>query len=336
MNKKMDRPLIMGEKGWISLTVAVILVSLVTAGVAIVPASAVPVVVRNIDSDYVGPGEVINVTIEFTTTEVNFLLGMQDQVPLGWNVTDMSVNEEAFLTDFNATTGIVMFAWLGMGDGIDITAEYKLRVPLDAELGEYIIVGNLQGITQETHDEWTALIPNGTVVVERPYGVHLTVDEEEKTTVINVNATYYLTVENIGTTGDFYELSVTSTDAGFAELNRTFVPLGAGESEVVELKVASSSSGRYNTTVSAASAHASDEVTGTTIVSEIEKGDVNGDGSVSFVDVTYLANHLVGTPGYEDMEDNMADVNGDSLVNFVDVTYLANHLVGTPGYEKLK
>jgi len=68
----------------------------------------------------------------------------------------------------------------------------------------------------------------------------------------------------------------------------------------------------------------------------MKNGDVNGDGIVNFVDVTYLANHLVGTPGYEDMEDNIADVNGDSIVNFVDVTYLANHLVGTPGYEELK
>jgi len=333
----MDGLLTAGERGWISLTLTGILVFLVTAGVAMVPVSAVPVVVRNIEPDYVGPGEVVTVTMVFTTTEANFLLGVQDQVPLGWNVTDMIVNEEAFLTDFNATTGTVMFVWLGIGSGIDITAEYKLHVPLDAELGEYIIVGSVNGIfMEEPHDDWAVPIPNGTVVVERPYGVHLTADEEEKTTIINVNATYYLTVENIGTTGDSYELSVTSTDACFAELNKTFVSLGVGESEMVELKVASSSSGRYNTTVSATSAHASDEITVTTMVSEIEKGDVNEDGSVDFADVTYLANHVVGRSGYESIDENIANVNGDSSVDFADVTYLANHVVGRSGYEQLK
>jgi hypothetical protein len=53
-------------------------------------------------------------------------------------------------------------------------------------------------------------------------------------------------------------------------------------------------------------------------------------------DVTYLANHVVGTGGYESMEDSIAEVNGDSSVNFGDVTYLANHVVGTNGYGKLK
>lgn len=68
----------------------------------------------------------------------------------------------------------------------------------------------------------------------------------------------------------------------------------------------------------------------------MENGDVNEDGSVNFVDVTYLANHVVGTSGYGSMEDNVADVSGDGSVNFVDVTFLANHVVGTSGYEKLK
>jgi hypothetical protein len=68
----------------------------------------------------------------------------------------------------------------------------------------------------------------------------------------------------------------------------------------------------------------------------MKNGDVNEDGFVNFGDVTYLANHVVGTGGYESMEDNVADVNGDSSVNFGDVTYLANHVVGTNGYGKLK
>lgn len=65
-------------------------------------------------------------------------------------------------------------------------------------------------------------------------------------------------------------------------------------------------------------------------------GDVNEDGTLNFGDVTYLANNVVGTTGYESMEDSVAEVNGDTLVNFGDVTYLANHVVGTAGYELLR
>jgi hypothetical protein len=68
----------------------------------------------------------------------------------------------------------------------------------------------------------------------------------------------------------------------------------------------------------------------------MNNGDVNEDGSVDFADVTYLANHVVSTAGYESMEDTVADVNGDSFVDFADATYLANHVVSTAGYEELK
>jgi hypothetical protein len=68
----------------------------------------------------------------------------------------------------------------------------------------------------------------------------------------------------------------------------------------------------------------------------MKNGDVNEDGSVNFGDVTYLANHVVSTAGYESMEDGIAEVNGDTSVNFGDVTYLANHVVSTAGYEELK
>ncbi len=444
------------SKRLLCMMLAVIMVFAVfTAGIGIVPAGADPGPTRSVVPDSVAPGREVNVTIEFTTLWDFTYLFIRDYVPLGWDVTDMRVNEEAnatlFLTEFNATSGIVLFFWVPIGSEVDVTAEYTLHVPPGAEPGAYPLVGELVGWSEDI-GSWNDTIQEGTVMVELSYGVNLSVDEEEKTTDADVNATYYLTVGNTGTEGDTYGLSVTSTEADFAKLNKTSVTLGAGESEVVELNVSSSSSGGYNTTVRAASAHASDEITVATIVRAIEdteapvvsnpsaepyilpedtdneplwgelsnlsvvvtdeseivsvtinlseiggsaaeamtrigdsniwnvsvnasvgtarwngsayvphelqvnatdeyghsnttvgialtvmkNGDVKGDGIVNFVDVTYLANHLVGTPGYEGMEDNIADVNGDSLVNFVDVTYLANHLVGTPGYEQLK
>ncbi|MGB7532451.1 MAG: dockerin type I repeat-containing protein [Halobacteriota archaeon] len=444
------------SKRLLCMMLAVIMVFAVfTAGIGIVPVGANPGSTRSVVPDSVAPGGEVNVTIEFTTVRDFTYLFIRDYVPLGWDVTDMRVNEEAnetlFLTEFNATNGIVLFFWVPIESGIDVTAEYTLHVPLDAEPGVYPLAGELVGWSADI-GSWNATIQEGTVMVELSYGVNLSVDEEEKTTDTDVNATYYLTVENTGTEGDTYGLSVTSTEADCARLNKTSVSLGAGESEVVELNVSASSSDSYNTTVRAASAHASDEITVTTVVSAIEdteapvvsnpsaepcilpedtdneplwgelsnlsvvvtdeseivsvtinlseiggsaaeamtrigdsniwnvsvnasvgtagwngsayvpqllrvnatdeyghsntsvsialtvmkNGDVKGDGIVNFVDVTYLANHLVGTAGYEGMEDNIADVNGDSIVNFVDVTYLANHLVGTSGYGKLK
>jgi len=68
----------------------------------------------------------------------------------------------------------------------------------------------------------------------------------------------------------------------------------------------------------------------------MKNGDVNENGVLNFGDVTYLANHMVDTSGYESMQDSVGEVNGDSIVNFGDVTYLANHVVGTSGYAPLK
>ena len=67
----------------------------------------------------------------------------------------------------------------------------------------------------------------------------------------------------------------------------------------------------------------------------MKNGDVNEEGSVSFGDVTYLGNHVLGTLGY-DIQECICDVNGDGSVSFGDVTYLGNHILGTLGYGTLK
>ena len=251
---------------------AIMVFAVFTAGIGI-PVGADPGPTRSIAPDSVCPGEEVNVTIEFIVAPCAFsYLFIRDYVPLGWDVTDMRVNEEAndtlFLTEFNATKGIVLFFWVPIGSGVPVTAEYTLHVPHDAEQGAYILTGELVGWS-EGIGSWNDTIQEGTVMVELSYGVNLSVDEEGKTTDANVNATYYITVENTGAIEDTYGLSVPSTETDFARLNKTSVSLGAGESEVVELNVSASSSGSYNTTVRAASAHASDEIRVTTNVSAV-------------------------------------------------------------------
>jgi hypothetical protein len=118
---------------------------------------------------------------------------------------------------------------------------------------------------------WTGgeSVVNETVLVEfkQPnYGVTLIPDNQTKETASGENATFYIEVRNIGTGADLYSLNVTSTEADFAELNKTEVTLGGEESEVVALNVASYFAGIYNTTVEAVGVHSSANVTVTTVV----------------------------------------------------------------------
>lgn len=65
------------------------------------------------------------------------------------------------------------------------------------------------------------------------------------------------------------------------------------------------------------------------------KGDINGDGSLSIIDVSLLVSHVLG----ESMIDNpdIADMNGDKEVNITDVMLLVNaimnHEDNNPGTE---
>jgi len=102
--------------------------------------------------------------------------------------------------------------------------------------------------------------------VKAEWRVVLFPDEESKETEANEDATYYIMVRNAGTADDTYDLSIPSNEADYAALNKTTVSLAANTSEIVTLTVRDSTIGIYNTTVRAASAHASWEVTLRTIV----------------------------------------------------------------------
>lgn len=54
-------------------------------------------------------------------------------------------------------------------------------------------------------------------------------------------------------------------------------------------------------------------------------GDANGDGKINVVDLTRLAQYLVGSAS---VNKDAADANGDGTVNVLDITRLAQYLVG--------
>jgi len=85
------------------------------------------------------------------------------------------------------------------------------------------------------------------------YGVTIS-QPANQTTNENVNATYLLTVTNIGSTADTYTLSVLNIEgATTAALNRTLMQLSGGASDIVALNVTNTAAGTFNVTVTATS-----------------------------------------------------------------------------------
>ena len=57
-------------------------------------------------------------------------------------------------------------------------------------------------------------------------------------------------------------------------------------------------------------------------LTDVQKGDVNQDGSVDSEDAAYISNHALGVEGYEEIDNEVADVNEDGIVNLADGTYI--------------
>ncbi|WP_456486909.1 lamin tail domain-containing protein [Candidatus Alkanophaga liquidiphilum] len=102
------------------------------------------------------------------------------------------------------------------------------------------------------------------------YFVKLAADAYEKSTFTGINATYVLTVSNLGSTNATFGLTLENINgAAVAALNVTSVTLNAGENATVLLNVTDAAAGTYNVKVTATCVEdpgASDEVTLTTNV----------------------------------------------------------------------
>lgn len=65
-------------------------------------------------------------------------------------------------------------------------------------------------------------------------------------------------------------------------------------------------------------------------------GDANQDGVVDIVDPAYIAKHLIGIVGYEEIDAEAANVNGDTILDMADSMYLTKHVMGEAGFEELR
>jgi len=115
------------------------------------------------------------------------------------------------------------------------------------------------------------------IIGEFAPGDLLTVNTITQTTTLGSNATYLITIKNIGNETDTYNLTAINVDnASVAVLNQSAIILDAGQSGVVVLNVTDSSViGPYCVFVNATSQPTglTDEVETTTAVVEGEEGE---------------------------------------------------------------
>lgn len=67
-----------------------------------------------------------------------------------------------------------------------------------------------------------------------------------------------------------------------------------------------------------------------------KNGDVNNDDVVDIADAAYIARHVIGMAGYEQIDEDAADVTGDGIIDMSDSMFLTKHVIGMPGFEILR
>ena len=246
----------------------VLTIVLSVLAVTMLPASAQPTVTRSIDPDTVSPGDVVDVTISFTTTEDMAFPVLQDVVPFGWDVTDWSADPAATISFNVSGDSTVGYLWGTLGSGVDVTTSYKLHVPGDAADDDY----PLNGALKKLGSHYANVTGDDTVTVIGPYGVELTVDQAERKVAPNENATYTLTVKNTGNTGDTFDIAIDNVPAeATATLSAGVTPeLAPDGTYDVSLNVSSAIEDEYIVNVTATSQgdpSKSDKVTTKTNVS---------------------------------------------------------------------
>ncbi|RLG62378.1 hypothetical protein DRO02_08120, partial [archaeon] len=172
-------------------------------------------------------------------------------------ITEKTVNISANVTDSEGIDMVLVKYWedskpwkyyrrMKKGDNNVYSTSIYLPWQWDGETIKYQIVciDTTGNITESKINQFTVT----------PYGVSLTVDKTKKSTTPNVNATYLITVENIGTRTDNYTLVIDNPmNASVAELNKKSVRLLPGANETVMLNVTDEKLGTYMVNVTAIS-----------------------------------------------------------------------------------
>ena len=65
-----------------------------------------------------------------------------------------------------------------------------------------------------------------------------------------------------------------------------------------------------------------------TVKSDVEKGDLNHDGTINVVDLMMSLHHVSGRTALEGDALTAADINGDGMVNVVDLMRMLHYVSG--------
>lgn len=92
-------------------------------------------------------GDEFWVTVTFTSPEDDFhAIGLSEVGPAGWDVSvDAAWTEPQAMVAHTPEAEMAVYVWEGPHDaGVEFTATYKIRVPVDAEPGAYTFSGSLE------------------------------------------------------------------------------------------------------------------------------------------------------------------------------------------------
>ena len=225
--------------------------------------------VREISPALADRGDVVDVKICFTTEENLTGVGITEEVPFGWNVTDMQPDGP-----FNRNESVVGFLWLEISAGTTVSATYKLHVPDYAVYDDYSISGMLKVADKNIPIEGdnTVLVSSETDM-ELPviHSVNLSKKEVTPGEIIYVTAKVTDDVRVMSVSANEVRLSQQGDNwVGYIRAEAgTNVPVVVIAKDVAG-KEAEDSSQQYNATGAA----------GTTPTS-VPSGDGNGNGAVT-------------------------------------------------------
>jgi len=92
-------------------------------------------------------GDEFWVTVTFTSPEDGFhAIALTDVGPAGWGVSvNLTWTDPQAMVANTPEPEMAVYVWDGPYDaGVEFTAEYKVRVPVDAEPGDYTFSGSLE------------------------------------------------------------------------------------------------------------------------------------------------------------------------------------------------
>lgn len=102
---------------------------------------------RELPADVVAAGDEFWVTLTFASPEDGFhAIALTDLVPTDWEVSvDVAWTEPPAMVAHTPEPETAIYVWDGPHDaGVEFTASYEVRVPVDAEPGTYTFGGSLE------------------------------------------------------------------------------------------------------------------------------------------------------------------------------------------------